>query len=254
MAEVKKRVYQRFYMCQEDVPKNTGTDIIVLYNKPTKVIGYNDLVQGSTHNMCGINYENTTKSDLVNNLAFTWNKVDKLKRELINEKIRNNIITQRLIEHNLPVAMSPEEIQEYESNLSLMLSKEISNMMSKDKIGVREDVLIRIRNEIMKAETETKTQFKYNVVRLNNSINYNDLLEEMLMTASDKRITLKDKNKAIIDLQKAKRENINQLKELMKELGTVIRDLADTTNTSDNPKENTVGSNKVNLSSLMGAR
>jgi len=236
------RGYQRFYVSKDDVPAQMGKDTPIVYKQPEKILTYDNLNPMGTFNLKGINYQNVTKEQMVHNLVFGWKQIEALRRELTSEKIKNNILTKRLVNHNINTALTPEEISEYEFNMADVLTKEVALSMEGGIADLKKEIVSRVRTEIGKAEFEMGNNYQYNIVRINNALKYNDiLLDEIASTARGRQMAQKDRIKLTLELQKAQRENMNKLKEITKDLGLNLKETSKTA--EEQAEETTTTSN-----------
>lgn len=225
MAKLQGRSYQHYYLTKEDIPKKMGNDTPIVYQTPSRIYGYDDLFAMSTFNVKGINYQNVQKENLMHNLVFCWKQIENLKREIASDKIRIELLTKKLVDHNISANLTPSEIEEYEVMLSQILSTEIRKIVESENIPIKDEIVARVRAEIAKADYESTNDYKFNIVRLNNSLKYNDILLDDLMNGKNKDINTKDKTSAILNVQKAIRDTIDKLKDVCKEAGVNIRDV-----------------------------
>lgn len=222
------RGYQEFYVNQSDVPKNMGLNKPILYKTPERIYGYDDMFDMSTFNIKGINYQNVQKEILTHNLVFCWKIISNLKRELASEKVKNEILTKRMIDYNLDPSLEPEEMKEYEYNLSAILSKELKKLTESGNLSLKQEITERVRTELSKVNMEMADSYKYNIIRINNALKYNDILLNELMSGKNKDINSKDRAKLIMDIQKVNRDNMDKLKEICKESGVNLKDITPT--------------------------
>lgn len=255
MGKLQNRGYQRYYINKEDIPKDLGADTAIIYEKPNRIYGYDDLFDLATFSIKGINYQNINKENLTHNLVFCWKLVENLKRELASEKIKNSILTKRLADYNINTNLTPEEIENYEFMLSEILSREIKKIIDEPSvINLKEEITARVRNELARVEYDNTNSYKYNIIRINNALKYNDILLDNVMNGKNRDLSIKDRAKVVLDIQKNNRDNISQLKELCKELGINFKDTQNPTlnNQKDIVENNTNSDNKkIDLSSLM---
>lgn len=254
--KLQKRGYQHYYINQEDVPKDLGADTAIIYETPSRIYGYDDLFSLATMNIKGINYQNINKENLTHNLVFCWKQIENLKRELASEKIKNEILTKRLADYNIQTSLTPEEIEEYEFMLSEILTREIKKITDEPSvINLKEEITNRVRAELTKVEYETKNSYKYNIVRINNALKYNDILLDNVMNGKSRDLSIKDRAKVILDIQKANRDNIIQLKEICKELGINFKDTQnpqiENENVTPENQNNNSQSSKIDLGSFL---
>ena len=249
---VRKTGYQRFYVDKKDVPENLGRDTALIYKQPERIYGYDDLNPMATFNMKGINYQNTQKEALAMNLVFVWKQMEALKRELTSERVKNKILTSRLVQHNINTTLTPEEIEEYEFNLADILTREMNMTMEGDIADLKKEILSRVRKEINKAEFENGNNYKFNIVRINNFLKYNDILLEELSTARGKQMNQKDRIKLTLELEKSNRENMNKLKEIIKDVGMNLKEESKTVEEKEIIENNTTYNKPVlNYSSML---
>lgn len=254
--KIQKRGYQHYYVSQDDIPKDLGADTAIIYETPTRIYGYDDLFSLGTFNIKGINYQNINKENLTHNLVFCWKQIENLKREFASEKIKNEILTKRLADYNIQTSLTPDEIEDYEFMLSEILTREIQKITEEPNvINMKEEITNRVRTELAKVEYDTKNSYKYNIVRINNALKYNDILLDNVLNSKSRDLSIKDRSKLVLDIQKANRDNIAQLKEICKELGINFRDTQapPSNSNTENTVENTQApsSNKIDLGSFL---
>ena len=258
MAEkrTQARGYQEFYVKKEDAPKKMGLNKPIFYKTPERIYGYDDMFDMSTFNIKGINYQNVQKEILTHNLVFCWKIIENLKRECASEKIKNEILIKRCVDHNINPQLEPNEISEYEYNLGAILTKEIKKLTDSGTLNLRQEITERVRQEIAKVDMETKDSYKYNIIRINNALKYNDMMLNDMMSGKNKDLNSKDRAKLILDLQKANRDNIDKLREICKEVGVNIKDITPMGIQEDEipmetKQENENPTGKINLSSFL---
>lgn len=223
-------------MNEEDAQGVTTGNHKIYYERPNKRVSYS--------NIRGINYQNVSKKYLVDALVNMWEEEDKLKKEFMHERIRNNILTKRMVESGLEVSLTPNEILEYKNSLSVALANDIDTIMSGQCRGIKEEIQSRVKSEIAKVMIDVESDFSYNVIRIENSIRACDLLE--IEATENKRLNLKDKSSIILKVQKNKLSLIKELKEVMTSTGVDVKQSSKMN--VDKPKD--VISKKISLTDM----
>ncbi|MGL5190088.1 MAG: hypothetical protein ACRC7S_10620 [Cetobacterium sp.] len=246
------RGYQEYYVKAEDVPKNMGNNTAIIYQTPTRIYGYEDMFDLSTFSLKGLNYQNVQKEILTHNLVFCWKQIENMKREIASDKIKIEILTKKLVDHNISAKLDPEEIENYEVMLSDILSNEIRKITESENIPLKEEIIARVRAEIAKADYESTSSYEYNIVRINNALKYNDMLLDDVLNGKNRDLSTKDRATLVLNIQKANRDNIDKLKEICKETGRNIRDVQNPQmeTQEDTPQQNSTPKG-FDLSSLM---
>lgn len=249
-----KRTYQAYYLKEEDIRKDGN--IPILYTKPKTIIGYDDVFDMATFNARGINYQNINKKELMDNCVFLWGVIENLKRELASSHVTNQILTKRLAEHNLITSLTPDEIEQYEITLGAALKEKINLIANSETLPLAQELVLRVRGEIAKVDYETQSNFKYNIIRLNNILKLNDLTLEQLNNNKFKDLKSKDRLKLVLDTQKNTRETIQQLKEISRDIGLNIKEETKSylDDEDDNEQQESNNTKKINLASFIGGK
>lgn len=234
MSQEKSRGYGRYYR-QEDVPAKSelGKDWAILYEMPSKPLTYN--------NLKGLNFQAVSKETFSHSICFYEDAIESLRRELASEKVKNNLLTARLVDHNISSSLTPEEIQEYGSNLGVILKQEIDALMKERPKNLADDLRERIKAQMMLVDEELKDSFSYNAVLLTESIKRLEEMEAQIMEAP-KSMQLKDKASSLDKITKRKADTIGELRELYNAMGMSIKDLArDSSNVAQNSSGGSTG-------------
>lgn len=244
-SKASERKYQKFYLSKDEVPESNIAPLII-YQQPDNPLTINGLR--------GINYQAVSKEKLVHNLVYQWHVEEALRREMAHERIRSNILARRMIENGLSAELELDEIKEYEQSFATSIQDSIDMVMEKAPRDIREEILIRVKNEMAKVSMEIKQDYEYNLFRIDTQLAYLDSLMADVINAQDRRIALKDKTSIMQRLAKEQREAIKMKKEILQDMGTNLKELGK----SKEIKDDRIGGEevkkygKVNLSSLRG--
>jgi len=212
-----ERKYQKFYLDKESVPENNVSPVII-YEKPRNPLTINSLM--------GINYQAVSKEKLTHNVINQWHIEEALRREMAHERIRSNILARRMIANGLNATLELDEIKEYEEGLTNVIQDDIDMVMEKAPRGIREEILIRVKNEMAKVSIEIKQDYEYNLFRIDTQLAYLDSLMADVISAQDRRISLKDKTSILQRLSKEQREAIKMKKEILQDMGVNLKEVS----------------------------
>lgn len=216
-----KNSHRRFYLKREDIPRDYEGGVII-YDTPKQILTINSI--------SGLNYQAVSKELSIVNLVHQWHIEEALRAELTSERIRSNILAKRMIEAGLSTTLTPEEIKDYSTSLSAALIEDIDTVMERAPRSVSDEIFCRVKKELAEVSYDIKSDYAYNVLRIDNVLSYYDTLLGDVMTAQDRRIPLKDKASIMQKLGKDQREYIKLKKEVIADLGLSLRD-------ADKPKE-----------------
>lgn len=239
--EKKKPLHYRFFMQESDVPVDADYPVII-FKRPKSLLNVNRLM--------GLNYQGVTKQEVVNNLILSYEATDSLRRELAHERIRSSIMSRRLVEHGLSTSMDVNELREYNTKFADSVKEGIDMIISEPPKGISEEIFTRIRSEMGKVSHEIKMDYRYNVLRIDTQLAYNDKLIADVMTSSDRKISLKDRTAIINRLSKEQRELIKEQRQVYADMGVSLKDNSPIVSESKSPTANS-GLQMKSLTSMM---
>lgn len=212
----KKYLHRRFYLEKEDIPRDFEGKAII-YETPKPILTINSLV--------GLNYHAVSKELAVMNLVHQWKIEEALRNEIVSERIRSNILARRMIEQGLSTTLTPEEIKDYSTSMSAALIEDIDSVMERAPRSINDEIFCRVKKELAEVSYDIKSDYGYNVLRLDHQLNYYDKLMADIMSAQDRRVSLKDKAAIIQRISKSQQDAIKLKKEVIGDLGLSLRDI-----------------------------
>lgn len=200
----------RFYESRDDIPRDVPKiDRIIIYDE------LKDFTKLTKKAVTGTNLSDVSKDLYAQNIIYLLNQVENLRRELTEAKIKEKVLHTRMVKHNIPTELTPQEIKDFETDITVALSKQIDELMNGNILNVKEDVLARVSKLIGESVQEWSEYEDFELLRINHTLNINQCEIESL---SKSNISKKDKVKAMTDLQKISLAYIQKKQELVDRL------------------------------------
>lgn len=196
----------RLFRSLDDVPSNLPKeDEIVIYDRLQKK---RTITEKSVSNT---NFNDIAKLDLAIGLMEKLDDVEKLRRELAETMVINKLLTKKLLEHGISTAFSPEEIGEFKVTIDVTLRERINNVIDGDLTDIQKDIINRVQSKIAESYEEYQGNLEYELVRINNYLNMNDV---QLVELNRSQLAKDKKSKATKDIQDMSLKLINKKHEL----------------------------------------
>ena len=196
----------RLFRSLDDVPSNLPKeDEIVIYDRLQKK---RTITEKSVSNT---NFNDISKLDLAIGLMEKLDDVEKLKRELAETMVINKLLTKKLLEHGISSAFSPEEIKDFKVTIDVALRERINNVIEDDLTDIKKDIINRVQTKIAESYDEYQGNLEYELVRINNYLNMNDV---QLVELNRSQLAKDKKSKSTKDIQDMSLKLINKKHEL----------------------------------------